>query len=249
MAQETTRSVAENTGSGVDIGTKVEATDADGDTLEYELRGTDAALFSINSTSGQLRTLEALDFETDPSYSVRIRVSDGKNGVARIDVTINVTDVAENRAPVFEAETTTREVAENTASGVDIGDPVGATDADGDTLEYELRGTDADSFSINSTSGQLRTNVPLDFETDPSYSVRIRVSDGNNGVARIDVTINVTDVAENRAPVFEDETTTREVAENTASGVNIGTAVSATDADTDTLTYTPRWRGCSSVHY
>ena len=236
---ETTRSVAENTGSGVDIGTKVEATDADGDTLEYELRGTDAALFSIDSTSGQLRTLAALDFETDPSYSVRIRVSDGNNGVARIDVTINVTDVAENRAPVFEAETTTREVAENTASGVDIGAPVGATDMDDDdTLEYSLGGTDNASFSIDSTNGQLRTNAALDYEMKSSYLVSVTVTDGNGGSDTISVTINVTDVAENRAPVFEAETTTREVAENTASGVDIGAPIGATDADDDdTLEY------------
>ena len=218
---------------------KSEATDADGDTLEYELRGTDAASFSINSTSGQLRTLAALDFETDPSYSVRIRVSDGNNGVARIDVTINVTDVAENRAPVFEAETTTREVAENTASGVNIGAPVGATDADDDdTLEYSLGGTDNASFSIDSTDGQLRTNAALNYEMKSSYLVSVTVTDGNGGSDTISVTINVTDVAENRAPVFEAETTTREVAENTASGVDIGTPVGATDADDDdTLEY------------
>ena len=236
---ETTRAVAENTGSGVDIGDAVGATDADGDTLEYELRGTDAVSFSINSTSGQLRTLAALDYETKTSYSVRIRVSDGNNGVARIDVTINVTDVAENRAPVFEAETTTREVAENTASGVNIGAPVGATDADDDdTLEYSLGGTDNASFSIDSTNGQLRTNAALNYEMKSSYLVSVTVTDGNGGSDTISVTINVTDVAENRAPVFEAETTTREVAENTASGVDIGTPVGATDADDDdTLEY------------
>ncbi len=237
---ETTRSVAENTGSGVDIGTKVEATDADGDTLEYELRGTDAALFSIDSTSGLLRTKAALDYETKISYSVRIRVSDGNNGVARIDVTINVIDVAENRAPVFEAETTTREVAENTASGVDIGAPVGATDMDDDdTLEYSLGGTDNASFSIDSTNGQLRTNAALDYEMKSSYLVSVTVTDGNGGSDTISVTINVTDVDENRAPVFTDGTATeRAIAENTGSGVDIGAPIGATDADDDdTLEY------------
>ena len=44
----------------------------------------------------------------------------------------------------------------------------------------------------------------------------------------------------NNAPVFTDGTsTTHSIAENTASGVNIGSAVAATNADTgDTLTYT-----------
>ena len=236
---DTALTIAENTAAGTNIGTAFAASDEDNDTLTFSLGGTDAASYDIDSESGQLKTKSALDFETKPSYSVEIVVSDGNNGSDTLEVGITVTDVDENSAPVFtEGEETTRSIAENTGSGVDIGTAVGATDADGDTMEYELRGTDADSFSINSTSGQLRTKAPLDYETDPSYSVRIRVSDGNNGVARIDVTINVTDVAENSAPVFEAETTNRSVAENTASGVNIGTPVSATDADTDTLTYT-----------
>ena len=236
---DTALTIAENTAAGTNIGTAFAASDEDSDTLTFSLGGTDAGSYDIGSGSGQLKTKSALDFETKPSYSVEIVVSDGNNGSDTHEVGITVTDVDENLAPVFTDGTeTTRAVAENTGSGVDIGTKVEATDADGDTLEYELRGTDAALFSINSTSGQLRTKAALDFETDPSYSVRIRVSDGNNGVARIDVTINVTDVAENRAPVFEAETTTREVAENTASGVNIGAPVGATDADDDdTLEY------------
>ena len=43
----------------------------------------------------------------------------------------------------------------------------------------------------------------------------------------------------NNPPVFtEGASTTRTVAENTVAGVHIGSAVSATDADGDTLTYT-----------
>ena len=79
-------------------------------------------MFTINSTDGQLRTLAALDYETDPSYSVEITVTDGNGGSDTISVTINVTDVLENHAPVFgEGENATREVAENTGSGDDFG--------------------------------------------------------------------------------------------------------------------------------
>ncbi len=234
-----TRSVAENTGSGQDIGSAVSATDPDDDTLTYTLGGTDASSFSINSTTGQLRTSGALDYETKSSYSVRITVSDSKL-TDSIDVTINVTDVDENRAPSFaDGASTTRSVAENTGSGEDIGSAVAATDPDDDTLTYTLGGTDASSFRINSTTGQLRTRAALDYETKSSYSVRITVSDSKL-TDTIDVTINVTDVDENRAPSFtEGNRATRSVAENTGSGQDIGSAVGATDPDTDdTLTYT-----------
>ena len=235
-SESTTRSVAENIGSGVNIGAAITATDADNDTLTYTLGGTDAASFDIVSTNGQLKTKVSLDFETQTSYSVTITASDGKKSDS-ITVTITVTDVDENRAPAFGSESTTRSVAENIGSGVNIGGAVSATDADDDTLEYTLGGTDADSFSIDSTTGQLRTNAALDFETQTSYSVTITASDGKKS-DNIDVTITVTDVDENRAPAFASESTTRSVAENIGSGVNIGAAITATDADNDTLTYT-----------
>ena len=62
-----------------------------------------------------------------------------------------------NNAPVFADATDGRSVsvAENTAAGVDIGDPVAATDADNDMLTYTLGG-DGASFDIDST-GQLMT--------------------------------------------------------------------------------------------
>ena len=235
-----TRSIAENTNSGVDIGTAVSATDEDNDTLTYTLGGTDAASFAIVGTSGQLKTSASLDYEDKTSYSVTITVSDGKGGTDSISVTITVTDVTENRAPVFtDGENTTRSVAENTATDINIGTAVAATDADNDTLTYTLGGTDATSFAIVGTSGQLKTSASLDYEDKTSYSVTITVSDGKGGTDSISVTITVTDVTENRAPVFTDgENTTRSVAENTTTDTNIGTAVAATDADNDTLTYT-----------
>ncbi len=236
----TTREVAENTGTGTNIGDPVGATDINNDTLTYTLGGTDADSFGIVSTSGQLQTKDALDYEGKKVYTVIITVSDDNDGEDTITVTINVTDLDDNRPPVFtDGASTTREVAEDTGTGVDIGDAVSATDLDNDELTYRLSGTDAASFSINSTTGQIRTKAPLDYEGKKSYSVTITVSDGNEGEDTISVTINVTDVDENNVPEFTDgASTTREVAENTGTGVDIGDAVSATDLDNDELTYT-----------
>ena len=234
----TTRSIAENMASNTNIGDVVAATDSDtGDTLTYTLSGTDASSFSIVSTSGQLQTNAALNYESKTSYSVTVSVSDNKGGSDNIDVTIDVTNV--NEAPVFtDGDSTSRSVAENTASGTNIGDAVAATDVDGGTtLVYTLGGDDASSFSIDSASGQLQTNAALDYETKTSYSVTVSVSDNNGGSDSIAVTIDVTNV--NEAPTFtEGSTAIRSVAENTAAKTNIGDPVAATDADTsDVLVY------------
>ena len=255
----TTRSVAENTDAGVNIGGAVSATDEDGDPLTYSLGGIDAASFGIVGTTGQLQTRAELDYETKNAYAVTVMVSDGNGGTDTIGVAISVTDMDEGtvpviegtvipevdetpktHAPVFAGSRTTRSIAENTPAGVNIGSPVSATDADDDTLTYTLSGTDAGSFGIVRSSGQLQTQAPLDYETKNAYTVTVTVSDGSR-TDIITVAITIIDVDETpktHDPVFAGSRTTRSIAENTPAGVNIGSPVSATDADDDTLTYT-----------
>ena len=237
----TTRSIAENTPAGKNIGSPVSATDLDEDVLTYTLSGADAASFGIVSTSGQLQTRDPLDYEKKNTYAVTVTVSDG-SATDAISVTIDVTDVEENNAPVFvEGSATERSIAENTPAGRNIGGPVTATDLDEDVLTYALSGADRLSFSIVSTTGQLKTLAPLDYEQKNTYSVAVEVSDGNGGTASISVAINVTDVEENNAPVFvEGSATERSIAENTPAGRNIGGPVTATDLDEDILTYSLR---------
>ena len=158
--------------------------------------------------------------------------------------TVTVTR-APNTPPAFdEGETTTRGLDENTPTGVDIGDPVAATDTENDTLTYSLDANGAESFDIDPLSGQLRAKAALDHETKASYTatVSVRDSKNDNGDANevtddtIRVTILVADI--NKAPVFPtSETGMRSVDENTAAGVTIGAPVGADDDDNDTLTY------------
>ena len=244
-AATATRTVAENTAAGQDIGAPVTATDANtGDTLTYTLEGTDAASFDIGESTGQLQTKAELDFEDKASYTVTVSVRDSKDADGNADtatddsitVTITVTDV--NEPPEFpSSETGTRTVPENTPANTDIGYPVAATDLDSDTLTYTLEGTDAASFAIDSSTGQLKTKDALDFEAKPTLLVTVKADDSNGSTDTITVTITVTDV--NDAPAFSAETDTRTIPENTASGQNIGSPVAATDQDSgNTLTYT-----------
>ena len=101
-----------------------------------------------------------------------------------------------NTAPSFPAtETGARSVAENTVAGQNIGLPVAASDAENDTLVYTLGGTDAASFDIVRSSGQLQTKAALDYETKSSYSVTVTATDSARLSAEVAVTISVTDIA------------------------------------------------------
>ena len=101
-----------------------------------------------------------------------------------------------NEPPAFPAETGNRDVDENTASGLNLDDAVAAADPEGHTLTYKLAGTDGGSFAIDTSTGQLRTRAPLDFETKSTYLVTVHVRDSLDQDDRVnavtDDTINIT---------------------------------------------------------
>ena len=86
-----------------------------------------------------------------------------------------------NHPPEFgEGSRTVRTVAENSPAGTDIGAPVTATDPEGDALAYKLAGSSADTFDLDSSTGQIKTKAALDYESRNSYTISVEVRDGKN---------------------------------------------------------------------
>ena len=139
--------------------------------------------------------------DADSLYQVQVRATNDEGDGAWSTAGSRTTGAQANAAPVFPADTTTRDVPENSPAGTNVGDPVTAMDDDGDTLTYTLEGTDAASFDIDSESGQIQTKsgVTYDYETKEGYSVTVKADDGNGGTATIAVTINLLDVPETAA--------------------------------------------------
>ncbi len=80
-----------------------------------------------------------------------------------------------NNAPQFSSPTAARTVPEHSAAGTGAGDPVTASEDDNDPLTYSLEGTDASSFDIDSSSGQIKT-LAEDFLFGPLYDYRHRTA-------------------------------------------------------------------------
>ena len=150
------------------------------------------------------RTTEEMDTLVDDEDSVD--PGDAEDPVRFINTAVSATTTAvrddpANEAPRFDDGTATvRYVDENTLRDLRIGDPVGATDDDGDRPTYTLSGSDARSFEIDAGTGQLMTKEPpLDHESKSSYTVTVTADDSSgesNSTARITVTIRVVDLDE-----------------------------------------------------
>ena len=151
-------------------------------------------------------------------------VSDGHlDGQAEVSVTIR----SVNDAPAFAAVPAERSVSENAPPRAKVGDPVIATDVDGDLLGYRLQG--APEFEIDEDTGQIQVapGVTLDRERTPSYEVTVTASDGKGGTDSITVTINVSNV--NEAPTAVNDTATTDEDQS----VRIDVLANDTDPDTE----------------
>ena len=129
--------------------------------------------------------------------------------------------VQQNSLPEFAPTSIEREVQEG-PTGMVVGAPVTATDADGDVRNYTLvDGNDAARFAIDQATGQITTNVALDYE-DPSdtggtpsdniHVVIVHATDSAGGESAADATVTITLLDVNEAPAFDADDGTANIA-------------------------------------
>ena len=188
----------------------VNSTDPEGTARIYSIAGgADAARFTINSSTGQMRFLSAPNYEApadvggDNVYDVVVRASDG---VLSDTQALSISVVNLNEAPVFTSNgggfSANIAMAEN-ASTVTT---VAATDPDGLAVNYAITGgLDAALFAIDPNTGLLRFISAANFESPTDngannvYNVNVRASDGSVSTTQ---TIAVTVTNLNEAPLI-----------------------------------------------
>ncbi|WP_281061287.1 cadherin domain-containing protein [Sphingobium sp. Sx8-8] len=202
-AASTALSVTENSL----IAATVQASDADGTPLNYTISGgADAALFTIDTTTGALRFKVAPDYEApgdsngDRIYNVTVSASDGTNSVAQM-LAITVTNLNDN-APVITSNGGGATAAISMAENGTAVTTVTATDADGTTPGFAIAGgADAALFTIDAVTGALSFITAPDFENrldadgDGVYQLVVRATDGSYADDQL-LSITITDVME-----------------------------------------------------
>ena len=227
--------LAEEQAAGTTVG-NLGATDPDvGDIVGFALVAgvgdTDNGAFQI--VGNQLRTNAVLDFETQSTYSVRVAASDGTLDTEAV-FTINLTGVDEAPTAIALGNNV---IDEALPSGTPVGQFTTTDEDIGDTHTYTLvagvGSTDNASFQI--VGNELRTAAVLDFDVQPSYSIRVRSTDSDTLFFEQTFTITLNNINEQPTVLALGANS---VPENQPAGTGVGT-LSTTDPDTgDTFTYT-----------
>ena len=236
-----TLEVEENTRSGQNVGSAIEATDPDGHRLTYTLEGPGKDSFAITS-AGQIRTRSPLNHEERDEYSLTVKVNDRQrknNSVAAKSVTIEVMDRPEQ--PSAPGAPRVSGIPGSTDSvRVTWDEPANpGPDITHYSVQYAVGGS-SDAFQrVTVPTGSAdRSVIITGLTAGTRYNVQVRAEspEGHSDWSRSGTGSPNPDV-ENRNPAFSSRSHTFSVAENTLPGTDVGSLVAALDPDGDTLTY------------
>ncbi|CEJ13853.1 Bifunctional hemolysin/adenylate cyclase precursor [bacterium YEK0313] len=170
--------VAEHATAGTIVGT-VAGVDPDaGSTFTYAFLDDAGGRFIIDATTGVIRVASGavLDFETQVSHAINVRITDQAGLSVDKSFTLAVTD--RNEAPI-DATLTGGTVAENATAGTVIGTVTGVDPDAGSIFTYTLLDDAGGRFVIDATTGvvTVASGAVLDFETQVSHAINVRVTD------------------------------------------------------------------------
>ena len=233
----TERSLVENTPAGVDIGEPVAAVAGSG-TVTYTLGGTDAAMFDLVSSTGQLRTKAGVTYDSDvkSTRTVTITATDTEGSIVTT-VDIAIENIEEPPVISGSAEVTVNEGHTGTVATYTKRDPEGEATNWGRFGETAaLTGNDAGAFEFDKDTGGLTFAASPDFEDGGGrYQITLNANDGSlNGA--LDIVVTVTNIEE-----------TGSLTLGAQRGVN-GELLEATLTDPDIVsTQTWKWQRSSST--
>ncbi|XP_059502535.1 protocadherin Fat 3a isoform X4 [Stegostoma tigrinum] len=222
-------------------------------TIVYEIRsGNPESVFAINPYSGVISVQKALDYEHIPFYQLIVQASNMAGMSSNVTVSIHVLDENDN-LPIFLHSQYSGSISEaapvNSAVLIAGNKPLVIRAADADCnqnalLVYQIVESTANKyFSVDSSTGAIRTIAHLDHETIPIFHFQVHVRDSGSpqliAETPAEVTIYVIDINDS-PPKFSQDVYEAVLLLPTYSGVEVLT-VSATDPDfqiLSELTYT-----------
>ncbi|MBF0262036.1 MAG: cadherin domain-containing protein, partial [Magnetococcales bacterium] len=195
--------------NGTGVAYSATAVDADAnDGVTWSLSGADAALFTLDPTTGAVRFAISPDFENPKDvgknnvYDIVVTATDKAGLFSALNVAITVTDVIESPSITSGPSATFPE------NGTGIAYQATAAPPElGDVLTWSIGGADSGRFAIDPSTGAVTFVASPDFETaldvgvDNVYNINVIVTNKLNLSDTKAVTITVTNV--NEAPKID----------------------------------------------
>uniref|UniRef100_H0XDR7 Protocadherin Fat 2 n=1 Tax=Otolemur garnettii TaxID=30611 RepID=H0XDR7_OTOGA len=179
--------------------------------------------FQINGSTGEMSTVQELDYEAQQHFHVKVRAMDKGDPplTGETLVVVNVSDINDNppefREPQYKANVSELATCGHLVLKVQALDP---DNRDTSRLEYLiLSGNQDRHFSINKSSGIISMSNLCKKQLDPSYNLRVGASDGVFR-ATVPVYINTTN-ANKYSPEFQQHVYEAELAENAKVGTKV----------------------------
>jgi len=194
--------------------------------------------FSMNRTSGVVSTNTQLE---DGTFTLAVRVADRGSPQPLASSTLVFVEVTPTNfaSPLFSQPDGYLVVVPETLTVGDTVLQVAATD-EGTSFGITFAIVTPESsrvFAIDSLTGTITLNQPLDFNVQPFYSLLIQATDDGSSPLSSAVFVNVTvEDVNNHVPVFDRRTYQVSLLENVTVGTSVVT-VSATDEDSMALSY------------
>jgi hypothetical protein len=180
--------VLENTVVGTVVGNiEVNSTGTSAIT-SMALVGIGAEKFSVD-VNGTVRVVGTIDYESKKVYHLRAVATNAKADSPEADVTVEVENVAEI-APVVYAFR--GYIEENATAGTTVGKVQLASSGDSPVLGYELNGTKASDFNIDSNGSiMLSKTAQLSEATHKHYTLQVRAKNtvGFSDYANVSITV------------------------------------------------------------
>ena len=244
FSSATSVNVAENLSTSAAAYTAQATPDKAGKTIVYSLSGVDSAFFQIDPNTGVVTFITSPDADApadaghDNIYNITVTATDSAKLATSQNVSITVTDLAD-QPPVFAAGVTvSHTIDENTPATQVIHSAEATPDITGATLSYALSGTDSQRFTVDA-QGQVRFKVspdadaPADADHNNVYDLVLTATDPAGQQSSQTLHITVADLPD-QAPTWN-STNAVSVYENTASPVY--TAQATPDVSGHTLRY------------